>query len=106
GVEVLRLADKFGKGWLALLVAEQLVYNTYIPKYILEAIAFAAAHINISSKAKAVLHRLNQIQKHDGNSLKEQAKKFAINDKTHKELVTSFIDNFEEDQLTVFLALI
>ena len=106
GVEVLRLADKFGKGWLALLVAEQLVYNTYIPKYILEAIAFAAAHINISSKAKAVLHRLKQIQNHDGNSLQEQAKKFAINDKTHEELVTSFIDNFEEDQLTVFLALI
>lgn len=106
GVEVLRIADKYGKGWLALLVAEQIVYNTYIPKYILEAIAFAAAHINISSKAKAVLHRLKQIQNHDGNSLQEQAQKFAINDKTHEELVTSFIDIFEEDQLTVFLSFI
>ncbi|MBI5590745.1 MAG: AAA family ATPase [Deltaproteobacteria bacterium] len=106
GVEVLRLADKIGKGWLALLVAEQLVYNTYIPNYILEAIAFAAAHINLPSKAKAALHRLKQIKEHDGNSLQDQAKKFAIKDKTHEELVTSFIDNFEEDQLTVFLALI
>jgi predicted ATP-dependent endonuclease of OLD family len=106
GVEVLRLAEKYGKGWLALLVAEQLVYNTYIPKYILEAIAFAAAHINLASKAKAVLHRLNQTQEDDGNSLQEQAKKFATKDKSHEELVATFIDNFKEDQLTAFLALI
>jgi len=104
GVEVLRIAGKHGKGWLALLVAEQLVYNTFIPKYILEAIAFAAAHINISSKAKAVLHRIKHIQEHDGNSLQEKAKDFDVKDKSHEEIVSAFIADFKNDQLTTFLA--
>jgi hypothetical protein len=42
GTEMLRLADKCGKGWLALLLSEKLCLNTCIPDYILGAIAFAA----------------------------------------------------------------
>ena len=42
-LEILRLAKKVGKGWLALLISEKLVYNTYFPEYILRAIAFASA---------------------------------------------------------------
>src|SRR5690606_20448889 len=52
GVEVLRLAEKKGKGWMALVVANNLVYNTYIPEYILKAVAFASSHLNDASKAK------------------------------------------------------
>lgn len=40
-MEILRLASKVGKGWLALLVSERLVPRTHIPDYILRAIAFA-----------------------------------------------------------------
>ncbi|MBW5826485.1 AAA family ATPase [Yersinia kristensenii] len=40
-VEVLRLAKKEGKGWLAILVAEEVEAITIIPDYILRAIAFS-----------------------------------------------------------------
>lgn len=41
GKEILRLADKMGKGWLALLTSEKVTSITYIPNYILDAIAFS-----------------------------------------------------------------
>jgi putative ATP-dependent endonuclease of the OLD family len=47
GREVLRLANKIGKGWFALLLAEHLDTRTYIPHYILKAVAFAC-HQSIS----------------------------------------------------------
>src|SRR5262249_39453796 len=40
GREILRLAEKVGKGWFALLLSEKLHADTYIPEYILRAIAF------------------------------------------------------------------
>lgn len=43
--EALRLANKVGKGWFALLLAEEINRNTNIPEYILSAVAFAANHI-------------------------------------------------------------
>lgn len=106
GVEVLRIADKYGKGWLALLVAEQIVYNTYIPKYILKAIAFSSSHINLASKVKSVLHRLKSIRSNDKDAQYAEAKKFIVRGKTQQELLDSFTATFTEDQLTKFLALI
>ncbi|WDM22297.1 ATP-dependent nuclease [Paenibacillus polymyxa] len=44
GREILRLANKEGKGWFALLLSENIKYNTVIPDYILEAIAFTCEH--------------------------------------------------------------
>ncbi|MEP4076490.1 ATP-dependent nuclease [Haloferula sp.] len=41
GKEILRLAEKKGKGWFALILAEVLTEQTYFPEYILRAIAFA-----------------------------------------------------------------
>ena len=41
GGEVLRLALKEGKGWFAVLLAENLSAWTFIPNYILRAISFA-----------------------------------------------------------------
>jgi len=102
GVEILRIADKFGKGWLALLIAEELLYNTNIPDYILNAIAFASSHINISSKAKAVRYRINAL-KADGD---EEAIKFKFDDKTDEELIEEFCDIFEDDQLSIFYNLL
>lgn len=106
GVEVLRIADKQGKGWLALLVAEQIFYNTYIPTYILEAIAFASAHINQSSKVKAVIYRLNSIKNNENDEMQGEAKKFKTRGKSEEEILKTFCDTFIEDQLTKFLALI
>lgn len=44
GKEILRLAEKVGKGWLSLLISEKVTSKTYIPKYILDAIAFSCGH--------------------------------------------------------------
>jgi predicted ATP-dependent endonuclease of OLD family len=102
GVEVLRLANKVGKGWLALLVSEQLVYNTYIPKYILKAIAFSSSHINLSSKYKSVLYRLKAISGNK-NDLQDTAKKFIIKGKNEEDIIKEFCTTFKDDQLSIFL---
>jgi len=106
GVEVLRIADKQGKGWLALLVAEQIVYNTYIPEYILKAIAFTSSHINLPSKVKSVLHRLKSIRSNKIDPQYDQATKFIVKGKSQQELLDTFTTTFIDDQLTKFLALI
>lgn len=59
GTEVLRLAKKAGKGWFAIAVAEQVNEYVNIPDYILEAIAWASPHLNLSSKVKSAEYRLN-----------------------------------------------
>lgn len=50
GREALRLAKKMGKGWFALLLAENLTNLTLIPDYILRAIAFAC-HLSVTDSA-------------------------------------------------------
>lgn len=87
GKEVLRLAKKFGKGWFALMVAEQTSHLTTIPDYIIDALTFAAPHLNegtliamakyrlkaFSNESykgdkknyKIILDEFNKIQKHD-----------------------------------------
>jgi putative ATP-dependent endonuclease of OLD family len=106
GVEVLRIADKQGKGWLALLVAEEIVYNTYIPTYILKAIAFASSHINQSSKVKAILYRLNAIRNNERDDLQDEAKKFKTQSKSEEEILEAFCNTFKDDQLTEFFELL
>ena len=49
GREVLRLATNVGKGWFALLASEQLKADTYIPEYLLRAIAFAC-HLSVGDR--------------------------------------------------------
>ena len=104
GVEVLRLADKYGKGWLALLVAEQIGYNTYIPNYILKAIAFASSHINLSSKVKAIIYRINSMIADDSDvPMQNEAKKFMAEEREEEELLELFCETFKDDQLTLFI---
>lgn len=106
GVEVLRLAEKHGKGWLALLLAEQLIYNTYIPKYILSAIAFASSHLNSASKIKSIGHRLQAIRNNDTDINYEAANEFNEKEYQVEELIMSFKTSFPNDQLTKFLNLL
>lgn len=104
GAEALRLADKLGKGWLALLLSEKLVYNTYIPDYILKAIAFASQHMDDSSKYKSVLYRLKSIADHEKSEYNKDAKEFDLKDKSELEVVQEFCQKFSDDQLTIFLS--
>ncbi|HDX9674322.1 TPA: AAA family ATPase [Bacillus cereus] len=61
GKEILRLANKVGKGWFALLLAEEMNANTIIPDYILKAIAFATEHIGYKHLEKMMQYRAKQL---------------------------------------------
>ena len=93
-----------GKGWLALLLSEKLVYNTYIPNYILDAIAFASSHLDNSSKYKSVLYRLKSISNHKKHTKNAEAKGFVLEGKSEADIIHEFCTTFSDDQLTVFLA--
>lgn len=59
GKEILRLAQKIGKGWFALLLSEKLVSRTQIPDYILRSVAFACNRsIDASSLKQIGLFRI------------------------------------------------
>lgn len=45
GKEAIRLANKVGKGWFALLLSESIDVFTFIPEYILKAIAFSSPNL-------------------------------------------------------------
>jgi putative ATP-dependent endonuclease of the OLD family len=63
GKEALRLANKEGKGWFALLVSETLSFETYIPQYILNAIAFTSAHITEEHLSAMAKYRIRKLYK-------------------------------------------
>jgi predicted ATP-dependent endonuclease of OLD family len=63
GTEILRLANKFKKGWFALMISEHINHLTYIPDYIIQAVAFASPHINNKTLLSIVKYRLSKFQK-------------------------------------------
>ncbi len=58
GPQILKLANKVGKGWFALLLSESLHVNILVPKYILRAVAFAADSVTASTLKHMGLFRL------------------------------------------------
>jgi putative ATP-dependent endonuclease of OLD family len=61
GLETLRLADKVvGKGWFALMLADEITFDTNVPKYILDAIVFASRHIGYQHFEKIAKYRIYQ----------------------------------------------
>lgn len=62
GTEVLRLAEKFKKGWFALMLSENINHLTELPDYIIEAIAFASPHINQKTILSIIRYRLLKLQ--------------------------------------------
>lgn len=63
GKEALRLANREGKGWFALLVSEELTYETNIPEYILSAIAFTSEHITEEHLKAMAQYRIREMYK-------------------------------------------
>lgn len=108
GKEALRLAEKEGKGWFALLLVEKIDEYANIPNYILRAIANAASHISLSSINLAIDYRLEIMKKSVDSNLansvifvQEKSKKMDTNDKIY-----FFKQKFPFDQLSVFLNLL
>jgi predicted ATP-dependent endonuclease of OLD family len=61
GKEVLRIAEKVGKGWFALMIAENVHSYTFVPDYILQALAFASSDIIGNSTLRSMgLYRIRE----------------------------------------------
>ena len=58
GKEILRLANKFGKGWFSLMLSEYIDHLTLIPDYIINAIAYTSQHISEKALFEMVKYRL------------------------------------------------
>lgn len=107
GKEILRLANKFGKGWFALLLSEHLTHKTKIPDYIIEAIAFAEPKLNINTLKSICTKRFtalfNDPFEDDKTDYKSLIKKVnAIT--TKRELVSLLKEKAAEDNLTKFIS--
>ncbi len=90
GKEALRLAEKVGKGWFALLISEELTSRTYIPQYILEAIAFTSEHITNEHLVAMAKYRIinNEIE------LKNETRSI---DELQLVELTSLIEEYDEN---------
>ena len=109
GKEVLRLAEKFGKGWFAIMVSENIDNLTVIPDYILDSLAFAAPKFSVSLLASIVEYRLSsfinrQFEKDelDYTQLLEEFK----SKETEEEGIEFFKEKLPEDVLTNLIGLL
>lgn len=106
GRETLRLADKVvGKGWFALTLADEITYETFIPKYILKATAFAAGHIGYSHFEKMAKYRIEEICDFEDITMFSEIME-ALNDDERKlsklsEVLQDYLD--ENDDLILFI---
>lgn len=100
GKEALRLANKKGKGWFALLIAEELSYKTNIPEYILKAIAFTSGHIT-EEHLKAMAHyRIKEMGKEVTNNVEEMSLDELIgilNEDDNEDILSTFAKLLESD---------
>lgn len=104
GREVLRLAKKEGKGWFALLLSEHLTYQSNIPQYILEAVAFACrTSVDIRSVHLMAKHRLEAFR-HAGLDVTGLLGVSARGDSTA--LINAYTTAFPDDVLTTFIRLL
>ncbi|MDP2857827.1 MAG: AAA family ATPase [Bacillota bacterium] len=102
GREILRLAEKLGKGWFALLLSERLVSRTYIPEYILRAIAFAC-HPSVGEGAlrKMGMFRIRSEQP-DGDLTKALPRLAQLQSLSPPHFLSTFCKAAPTDALTLF----
>jgi predicted ATP-dependent endonuclease of OLD family len=103
GKEVLRLAEKFGKGWFAIMVSENIDNITIIPDYILDAIVFSCPNFNNGTLLSIARHRTKSLNdRHfldddtDYKKLFKQLNSYA----TQSEAIQYFKSKLPDDVLT------
>ncbi|WP_339293438.1 AAA family ATPase [Paenibacillus sp. FSL W8-0187] len=100
GKEILRLANKEGKGWLALAIAARLDKKVIIPDYLLEALAFVAS-LNTD-------HLISIINYHLGDeyiSFYETVKLLYGENPAKNEIIDSFSSLYKDSIITKFIAM-
>ncbi|AVX40778.1 ATP-dependent endonuclease (plasmid) [Carboxydocella thermautotrophica] len=92
GKEILRLAEKVGKGWLALMISDHVTKDTKIPEYILNALRFVS-DLNELQKIEIIKYRLGN-EKFE--KLKKSTEDIYGNDYTIEELVKVYYQQHPE----------
>ena len=103
GKEILRLANKVGKGWFALMVSENIYSDTYITDYILKSLAFACQEIINNSTLRAMgIYRIEDRKKDSGfKELYGEIKD--LKDLPAKDFIKIYTETLSDDQLTKFI---
>lgn len=60
GKRVLTMANQEGKGWFAIMLGKHIFFNTYIPKYIIDAIVFAKDLYSVELISDIVKYRIRK----------------------------------------------
>ena len=101
GLEILRLAQREGKGWFAVLLSEKLSEWTYIPSYILRAIAFTCfPHVGNNALRRMAEYRVTKIAATEsalGNSLRPLVDRRDLN---AQEFVAAFREAAPQDDFS------
>ncbi|SHK71328.1 ATP-dependent nuclease [Epilithonimonas mollis] len=108
GKEILRLANKFGKGWFAIMVSENIDHLTEIPTYILQALVYACPTLNKNVLYYIAKYRLlklvNKPFNNDTNDYEKLSQDFnSFED--YNEALDYYISNFPSDTLSQLIDL-
>lgn len=109
GKEILRLAEKFGKGWFSIMLSDNITHLTGIPEYILEAIAYTCQKTKpeISfTMAKYRLNKLNQSTFQGDETNYESKIKQISKYETPEQALAYFTKSFNNDILCKFIKLV
>ncbi|MEP0062761.1 MAG: TOPRIM nucleotidyl transferase/hydrolase domain-containing protein [Rhodopirellula bahusiensis] len=102
--EILRLAESQGKGWFALLLAEQIKANTRIPDYILQAIAFSCRQtIDDKTIVQMIKYRCNRVHK---DSPKRRKVRTMLSSGTPAQIRNEYIAQYPEVVLSKFIGMV
>jgi predicted ATP-dependent endonuclease of OLD family len=108
GKEVLRLAEKFGKGWFAIMISEEIDHLTYIPEYILQAIAFASPKLSLSLQSTIANYRLQKLINNTYNGDKEDyigLLEEIETKETHQKAIELYLKRLPHDAFTKLIKL-
>ncbi|MNY41883.1 hypothetical protein D3C86_1767280 [compost metagenome] len=104
GQELLRIAEKVGKGWLALMISSKLTAASNVPPYILSAVCFASnGVVSLGTYAKICRYRLNKMLELGYSEYLDfliQTPMVNINDKS---LISAYSKKFPSDPATILM---
>jgi putative ATP-dependent endonuclease of OLD family len=108
GQEILRLANKEGKGWFAILLSEKINSDTYIPKYIINALAFSSKNqLTDSIIFKMCQYRLNNpMPAYDEPEQGIISDYFEVNFTNKVLCINEFTRAFPDDDLSYLISLL
>jgi predicted ATP-dependent endonuclease of OLD family len=108
GKEVLRLADKFGKGWFAVMISKYIFHLTEIPNHIIKALAFALPSLTNSTIIAMMFYRLKNLSLDanvdDSTDYEDLLKNFEEEIKSNSEAaIQYYCKNMPKDTITMLI---